>query len=168
MRTITLVISLFLVTNTFGQSTIDKAFSQYSGKTGFTSVSITSELFQLLSMVDAKNEVLKQLSEKITSLKILVSDDKAVGFTKEIRKQMVDLNYKTIMQVVDGAQKVDFFVKQNGEMITDLVMVAIDRTEEILISLSGNISLHELSSLGSSSGKIGMNHISLLKSLEEQ
>jgi hypothetical protein len=119
-------------------------------------------------MVDAKNEVLKQLSEKITSLKILVSDDKAVGFTKEIRKQMVDLNYKTIMQVVDGAQKVDFFVKQNGEMITDLVMVAIDRTEEILISLSGNISLHELSSLGSSSGKIGMNHISLLKSLEEQ
>ncbi|MDD2197317.1 MAG: DUF4252 domain-containing protein [Bacteroidales bacterium] len=168
MRTITLVISLFLlVTNAFSQSPIDKAFSQYSGKPGFTSVSITPELFQLLSMVDAKDEELKQLSEKITSLKILVSEDKAAGFTNEIRKQMVGLNYKTIMQIADGEQKVDFFVKQNGEMITDLVMVAIDKTEEVLISLSGNISLQELSNLGSSSGKIGMSHISLLKSLEE-
>lgn len=169
MRTITLAISLFLVvTNAFSQSAIEKAFLKYSGKPGFTSVSITPELFQLLSMLDTKDEELKQLSEKIHSLKILVSEDKAIGFTDEIREQMVSLNYKTVMQIVDGDQKVDFFIKQNGEIITDLVMVAIDKTEEVLLSLSGNISLHELSSLGNSSGKVGMNHISLLKSLEQQ
>ncbi len=125
-------------------------------------------MFKLLSLVDAKDEDLKQLSEKIVSLKILVSEDKTVGFTNEIRAQMVKLKYKTIMQIVDGEQKVDFFVKQNGDMITDLVMLATDKTEEVLLSLSGNIKLNELASLGSSSDKAGMSHMSLLKSLEQQ
>jgi len=165
--TLVLIFTFFMSLGfSFSQSIIDKTFAKYSGQPGFTSVSISPELFKLISLVDDKDEDIKMLSEKIVSLKILVSEDKVVGFTNEVREYVSGMNYKSIMQVIDGSQKIDFYAKEDGGTITDLIMLAIDGSEEIMLSLSGSFKLDELANLGKSSDNSGVNGLTMLKNLE--
>ena len=170
MRRIITVLLLVLATSfAMGQDFIDQVFKQYVGKQGFTSVVISPQVFTLLSAIDPNDKDLKTISEKISSLKILVSEDKAIGFTNEIRSKMKSTNFVSIMEVIDGKQKVNFYVKQSGETITDFVLIAIDDKEEVLLSITGNFKLNELANLGGKNaigGKDG--HLSLLKKLEDK
>ncbi|MDY0199677.1 MAG: DUF4252 domain-containing protein [Bacteroidales bacterium] len=153
---------------TFGQAFIDDVFAKYAGKTGFTSVVITPQLFKLLTFVDDSDSDIKTLTEKLSSLRILVSEKKAIGFTDEVRRQVDNVNYINIMNVVDGKQKVDFFIQKKGQTVTDLILLAIDDSEEVLISISGNFTLNELSGLANTASfGTGANKMSLLKKLEE-
>lgn len=153
---------------TFGQAFIDEVFTKYAGKAGFTSVIITPQLFKLLSLFEDNDNDIKALTEKVTSLRILVSEEKAIGFTDEVRRKIDNVNYVNIMNVVDGKQKVDFFIQKKGQTVTDLILLAIDDSEEVLISISGNFMLNELSGLANTASLgTGANKMSLLKKLEE-
>lgn len=147
---------------------IDELFSKYAGKQGFTSVVIAPQVFKLLAFVDESDSDLQSLSEKLNSFRILVSEDKAIGFTDDIKIKIEKMNYLNIMQVLDGEQKVNFYVKQNGETITDFILLAIDGNEEVLMSITGNMKMKELANLGKSKGLGKSGHLSLLKSLEEK
>jgi short subunit fatty acids transporter len=151
------------------QGFIDDVFNRYSGKNGFTSVVISPQLFQIIALLDKEDQELQKLSEKLISLKILVSEDKSLGFTNEIKDRLKNGEYLNLMEVIDGKQKVNFYAKKKGDMISDLLLLAIDENEEVMLSLTGNFKLNELSNLGSSTSSIGgMAHISLLKKLEEK
>jgi hypothetical protein len=166
-RLILIQVFLILASVGYGQAFIDDVFNKYTGKQGFTSVVLTPQLFKILSLVDKEDKDLKMLTEKVKSLKILVSEDKRIGFTDEIRSKMGKENYLNIMEIIDGNQKVNFYVKQNGEVITDFLLLAIDDKEEVLISISGNLNMNDLSKIGNSSKFDSKNsHVSLLKNLE--
>jgi len=121
-----------------------------------------------LALVDKTDEDLQMISDKMSSLRILVSEEKIVGFTEEVRAKMGKMNYLSIMEVVDGSQKVNFYVQQKDDLITDFLLLAIDGKEEVLLSITGNLKLSELSKLGKSgSFGGGTGHLSLLKSLED-
>ncbi|MFP4556459.1 MAG: DUF4252 domain-containing protein [Bacteroidales bacterium] len=155
--------------STFAQPFIDNVFNKYAGKKGFTSVMISPELFKLLSLVDKEDKELKLLSEKIMSLKVLVSEDKAIGFTNDIRSELSKSDYHSIMEVIDGNQKVNFYIKQEGETISDLILLAIDDNEEVLLAITGNMKMSDLSALGKNgSFGSGTGHLTLLKDLEEK
>jgi hypothetical protein len=151
------------------QAFVDEIFSRYSGKSGFTSVVINPQLFKLFAIIDKEDPELKVLSEKFNSLKILVSEDKSVGFTNEIREKLKKDEYLNLMEIIDGSQKVNFYAKKKGELITDFLLLSIDDKEEVLLSITGNFSLSELSHIGSNSSSGGsMAHLELLKKLEEK
>jgi len=151
------------------QAFVDEIFNRYSGKTGFTSVVINPQLFKLLAIIDKDDPELKMLSEKFNSLKILVSENKSVGFTNEIREKLKKDEFLNLMEIIDGPQKVNFYAKKKGESITDFLLLSIDDKEEVLLSITGNFSLSELSQIGSSSSSGGsMAHLELLKKLEEK
>lgn len=168
MKRLVLIVAMVIAANiSFGQAFIDEVFNKYSGQPGFTSVMITPQLFKLLALVDKTDTDLQMISEKMNSLRILVSEEKVVGFTEEVRAKMDKKNYLNIMEVLDGSQKVNFFVQQKGDVITDFLLLAIDGKEEVLLSISGNLKLSELSKLGTSSSLGGSSgHLSLLKNLE--
>ena len=169
MKRVVLVVAMVIAANiSFGQAFIDEVFNKYSGQPGFTSVVITPQLFKLLALVDKTDEDLQMISDKMSSLRILVSEEKVVGFTEEVRAKMGKMNYLSIMEVVDGSQKVNFYVQQKDDLITDFLLLAIDGKEEVLLSITGNLKLSELSKLGKSgSFGGGTGHLSLLKSLED-
>jgi hypothetical protein len=165
-----LVLIFFVVfTSTFvnAQAFIDDVFNQYSGKPGFTSVMISPQLFKLVSTINKSDPELQGITEKLSSLKILVSEGKSTGFTNVIREKMTKDDYINIMEVIQGTQKVNFYVKQTGEVITDLILLAIDDSEEVLLSIKGTFVLNDLANLGKSNSILsGDDHLSLLKSLE--
>ena len=82
---------------------------------------------------------------------------------------MKNTSFVSIMEVIDGRQKVNFYVKQANETITDFILIAIDDNEEVLLSITGNFKLNELANLGSKSA-LGDNEgrLSLLKKLEDK
>lgn len=169
MKRVALIAVMIIVANvSFGQAFIDDIFSKYAGKPGFTSVVITPQLFQLLALVDNKDPELQKISEKVNSLRILVSEEKPIGFTDEVRSEIGKMNYISIIEVIDGTQKVNFFVQQSGDIITDFLLLAIDEREEVLLSITGNMKINELTKLGKSSSIGGSaSHLSLLKNLEK-
>lgn len=170
MKRIALVIMMIIASNiVFAQAFIDEVFSKYSGKPGFTTVIITPQLFKLLSFIDKDDPELQKLSEKMNSLRILVSDRKTAGFTNEVRGKMDKLNYLNIMEVIEGSQKVNFYIQQKGDMITDFLLLSVDDSEEVLLSITGNLKLDELTELGNSKSWNGnTGHLSLLKKLEKE
>lgn len=170
MKRLALVFVMIIASNiVFAQAFIDEVFQKYSGKPGFTSVMITPELFKLLALMDKNDPELQKISQKMSSLRILVSEEKTVGFTNEVREKIAKLNYLNIMEVIDGSQKVNFYVQQKGDRITDFLLLSIDDREEVLLSITGNMTLNELSELGKSNSWGGSTgHLSLLKNLEEK
>ncbi|MFO8022292.1 MAG: DUF4252 domain-containing protein [Perlabentimonas sp.] len=172
MKRIAAIVLVLLTMNlgsAFAQPFIDNVFNKYAGKKGFTSVLITPELFKLLSFVDKEDKDLKFLSEKLKSLKILVSEEKSIGFTNEIRSELSKSDYLSIMEVIDGTQKVNFYIKQDGEVISDLILLAIDENEEVLLAITGNMKMSDLTALGKNgSFGSGTGHLTLLKDLEKK
>jgi hypothetical protein len=165
------VIFLVVFTSTLvnAQPFIDDVFNQYSGKPGFTSVNIGNQLFKLISTLDKSDPELQTLTKKLSSIKILVSEGKSVGFTKAIGEKIAKDDYINIMEVIESDQKVNFYIKQTGEVITDLILLAIDDSEEVLISIKGNFILNDLANLGKSNSILsGDDHLSLLNSLESK
>jgi hypothetical protein len=166
-RLIIILLVLGASTIVNAQAYVDDVFSKYAGQPGFTSVHITPQLFNLLSMLDSEDADLKILSKNLKSLKILVSEEKSIGFTKEVNAKIGKENFLNIMEIIDGKQKVNFYVKQKEDVITDFILLSIDDTEEVLISITGNLKLNELSKLGKNKSFDSKNgHLSLLKSLE--
>lgn len=170
MKKLIIIISIMLSSVLLkAQAFVDDIFNQYVGKPGFTSVVISPQLFKILSVIESDDPELKVISEKIGSLKILVSEDKKVGFTDVIRERISKQSYVSIMEVIEGSQKVNFYIKQKDDNITDLILLAIDDSEEVLLSITGNFKLSDLANLGKGNSILkGEDHLSLLKNLEEK
>ena len=152
------------------QNFIDNVFSKYSGKDNFTSIVISKDLLDLVFSVDSNKEVDK-IKGKIADLKILVSDNEknggVVGFTNEVRESINKENYLSLMEVLNGKEKVNFYVKKDNDRIVHLLLIATGKDEEVLLSLRGNFSMKDLSELGKGCHDGTLHHLSNLKNLEK-
>lgn len=124
----------------------DKLFEKYADMDGVTSVYISKKMFQLMPLTEKVGLNLANLKGKIESLQILSSEKKEIQ--ERMRKeftQLIGSQHEELMRVKDGNTKANFYIKQKGEIINELIMVADTGKEGFtVIQLLGNFTLKDI------------------------
>lgn len=136
------------------------AFDKYDGQEGVTSVIVNKKMFELMSKVkvdasDKEAQAYMALLKKLDNLKVFTTNSSK---TATEMKSSVGSYLKTnpldeLMRVNDSGKKVNIYVKSGAtsSQVKELLMfiegVNVKGNETVLLSLTGNFDLDEISAL---------------------
>ncbi len=160
---------VFFTLTMFGQqSAVDKVFDKYSGKEGYTTVYISSFMFNLMNNLeidDPDYNEFKKATSGIQSIRILTQDgDQSVPFGRELLNLLPKSEYKEMMVVKDEGEEVQFLARQEGSKITEFLLIVSGGGDDALIAIQGDIDLESLSSIAKGLDMPGLEN---LEDLEE-
>ena len=117
----------------------NKLFDKYADMDDVTSVYISKKMFQMMPVMETAGLNLANLKGKIESLQILTT-------------QKADLRER--MRGKDGKTKANFYVKQQGELIQELIMIAdMDDGGFSVMQLLGRFTLQDVQEITSEINK---------------
>jgi hypothetical protein len=151
------------------QSAVDRVFDKYSGKDGYTTVYISSFMFNMLNSLEVDDpdyQEFKKATSGINSIKILTQDSgDSDDFGRELLDQLPRAEYKEMMKVKDGEEEVLFLAKEAGGIISEFLLIVSGGSEDVLIAITGEIDLESLSSIASGLDMPGMENLEELDEL---
>ncbi len=169
MKKIIIMSAIFLVGMlVFGQQTaVDKIFERYGGKEGYTTVHISSFMFNLLNSLetdDPEYNEFKKATSGINSIKILTQDgSNSESFGKELLEMLPRSEYQEMMTVKDQEEEVLFLARESGGKITEFLLIVSGGSDDVLIAITGDIDLESLSSIASGLDIPGMENLDELE-----
>ena len=145
---------IMLTLFTMGQnSAVDKVFDKYSGKEGYTTVYISSFMFNMLNSLetdDPEFDEFKKATAGIQSIKILTQDGgDSEAFGAELLEMLPRSEYKEMMVVKDQDEDVLFLAREQDGKITEFLLIVSGGGEDALIAIQGDIDLESISSIAS-------------------
>ncbi|MCK5692234.1 MAG: DUF4252 domain-containing protein [Bacteroidales bacterium] len=145
---------IMLTLFTMGQnSAVDKVFDKYSGKEGYTTVYISSFMFNMLNSLetdDPEFDEFKKATAGIQSIKILTQDGgESEAFGAELLEMLPRSEYKEMMVVKDQDEDVLFLAREENGKITEFLLIVSGGGEDALIAIQGDIDLESISSIAS-------------------
>jgi len=153
MRKLILTIALVLVSNTFfAQSVFDK----FDNQDDITTIIVNKKMFSMLSKVDTKDKESQQylnLIKKLDNLKVFVTDnDKKGNEMKAVAdKYQKSAGLDELMRISEKGKNVKIYVKSGAtdSQVKELLMFIEGggKEQSVLMSLTGNFDLDELSAL---------------------
>jgi hypothetical protein len=143
MKRSLLLIALFLLmSNAKSQKSIDDLFSKYSGKDGYTTLTVSGNLLKFSSCSDEENN---HMPSNITQIRILAQEDKTgkdQGFCK-LLSDGIDLDdYEEFMRVKESDQDFRMLVKAEGRKFREFLLIA-GGEDNALIQIKGEMSFDE-------------------------
>lgn len=172
MKKLAVILAIALVpVVTFGQSIFDK----FEDMDGVTSVIVNQKMFKMLADLniqtdDAESQEVMSMVNKITGLKVLTTGDEKISadMNATVNNYLKSSNLQELMRIKDGDQTVKFYVKEGKDdnHVKELLMfvnglkeltkgqdITINgqkrEIETVLLSLTGDIDLRQISKLTS-------------------
>lgn len=145
-------------------------FDKYGGKDGYTTVSISKELFGMFASLDDTDPDMaevKSMMEQLEGIKILMyesedaNDAELVRFRGEVKKLQVD-GFSELMVVKQTGEEVKFLSKKKGDKIGELLLVINSEKEAGFIVISGNIDMNTIGKLSKTMNFEGMDNLEKL------
>jgi hypothetical protein len=135
---------------------IDEMFDKYSEREGFTVVTISSKMFSLFSGLNTENKEADDVIARLKSIRILSVEDsllnKNINFYSELRKKLDLSVYEELMMFKEGPDMTRVMIKQNGNIISELLVITGGPHGNSLISIKGDLNLKNISELSKSTG----------------
>ena len=148
---------------------VDEMFNKYSEKQGFTVVSISGKMFSMFANEDKENKEADNVINKLKSIRILSVEDsllnKNLNFYTELSKKIDFSVYEELMVVKEGHDITKFLIRQNGKIITELLVITGGPGGNSLISIKGELNLKNISEL---SKDIGIQELKSLDKMEKK
>ncbi|MBU1368236.1 MAG: DUF4252 domain-containing protein, partial [Bacteroidetes bacterium] len=157
MKKIQIIIALFVLIPLFSMaqiSSIDKLYEKYAGKEYFTSINISAEMFKLAAglsqnLEDEDAKELNNMVNQINGMKILIFEDSLkqskINFMDELSKSVDFKDFAELMRVEEKDGTVRFLTKkENGGKISEMLMIAEDDGEVVVMSFTGSIELETI------------------------
>jgi hypothetical protein len=154
----------------FGQkSAVDKVFDKYNGKEGYTTVYISSFMFNLMSSLDSEDpeyNEFKKATAGISSIKILTQDGgQSEAFGKELIAMLPRSEYKEMMVVKDQEEEVLFLAREEGGKITEFPLIVSGGGEDALIAIQGDIDMESIAKIASGLDMPGLENLEDMKKM---
>jgi len=173
-RTILAAITMLLLTSTqllnAQNSSAIALFDKYGGKDGYTTVSISKELFGMFADMDSDDPDMKEVKtmmEQLEGIKILMYETEADGdaelarFKGEVGKLQVE-GFSELMVVKSTGEEVKFLAKKKGDKIGELLLVINGDKEAGFIVISGTIDMNTIGKLSKTMNFEGMDNLEKL------
>ena len=132
----------------------DKWFSKYAYMEDVTTVYISKKMFQMMPTVESIGLELANMQGKIDGLQILSTERK--DLQAQMRKEfngMIGKEYEELMRVKDKKTKANFYIRQQGELIKELIMLADSEENFSVIQLKGNFTLQDIQEITNESSR---------------
>jgi hypothetical protein len=163
----------FFTLNLKAQNTsIDKMFDQYAGKDYITTISFTPEMFKLVAGVseqstDPKVKEINEVVNQLKSLKIIILSDSLhksnIDLEGETKAVLRNNAFSELMSVQEKDRTVKFFIKKTSDtQINEMIMVARQMNNVVVMNFSGNIDLQTIGRLSKTMKIDGMEQLELL------
>lgn len=145
------------------QDAISKYFSDYAANTDFTSITVSSKMFSLFSNIDTEdpqNKELLQAMSKLNGLKIITTEKLPKGFdlSKAIHRIPKGI-FEELMSIDSPTEKVKFLIREQTGRVRELLMFVGSDSGLMIMSITGDIDLKEISKLSKSMNIGGMNYL---------
>ena len=155
MKTIIAFLMMVAVsTGVFAQGEgLSKFFNKYATDETFTTATISSKMFSLITNMEVETpedkEVVNAIS-KLKGLKVLSKENTsdARNLYKEAFATVSDKEYEELMSVRDKDKDMKFFIREANGKINELVMVMGGSKDFMVLSLFGEIDLKSISRIG--------------------
>jgi hypothetical protein len=161
-----LIVWMLPLCMTAQKSSLDAFFDKYSGKEGYTSVHITQYMFDLLKTTESQKEEdeFKSVASKLKGIKVLTLDDdsqnvSADKFKSELVSILPKNVYKELMVVKDGAETIQFLMKESTGGDSEFVMLVTGPDDPVLLYMTGDIKVSDLSKLSKTMDVDGFEHL---------
>lgn len=159
-KTVIFIFAMFMAVAAFAQGG-KELYNKYSGKDGVSSVYISPTMFEMIKQIpDIEIEGggsfnLGELIKTFDGMYIL--DIENAEFVSEVEKSVETMvekgRYKLLMEAVDGGDRVHIYIVQEGDTVTDFLMLASengggsDGGSTAVISVSAKMAMSELQKL---------------------
>ncbi|MEM8909552.1 MAG: DUF4252 domain-containing protein [Bacteroidota bacterium] len=165
---IVVVLSLMSYSLVAQSDAISTYFEKYLEDERFSSIYISPKMFNLIAKLDL--EVLEEDDEAIIldvlgdlmGLRLLSTEIDPVKFYEEAVSTIDVENYDLLMSVRDEGENVRFWMKENGELINELLLMVGEEDEFLLVSFVGDIDLNKISRLAKVIEIDGVRHLNKL------
>jgi hypothetical protein len=153
-KIIALVIVMAVGTGVYAQGeAVSKFFAKYATDESFTTATISSKMFSLITNMDVETEEDKEIINaisKLKGLKVLGKENSsdARSLYKEAFTIVSGKEYEELMSVRDKDKDMKFFIRESGGKINELLMVMGGADDFMLLSLFGEIDLKSISKIG--------------------
>lgn len=141
----TLILLIPLWTIAQDSSPIDKLFSKYANRDGFTTVNISGKLLSFASKFDDSKSKETAMLEKLSGIRILSVEDKdlnkGLNFYKELEADGFFKNnsYEALMEITDKNEVVRFYGRSGGGGKLSELLLVVGGDDNTLISIRGVI-----------------------------
>lgn len=133
----------------------NKLFDKYADMDDVTSVYISKKMFQMMPVMETAGLNLANLKGKIESLQILTTEK--AELKKKMRSEfnaLISKEHEELIRVKDGKTKANFYVKQKGELIQELIMIAdMENGGFSVMQLLGRFTLQDVQEITSEINK---------------
>ena len=132
----------------------DKWFSKYADMDEVTTVYISKKMFQMMPTMEHIGLELANMQGKIDGLQILSTERKELQ--AQMRKEfsgMIGKEYEELMRGKDKGTKANFYIRQQGELIKELIMLADTEENFSVIQLKGNFTLQDIQEITNESSR---------------
>ena len=165
-RLIIIIIGVLLCTSGFSQEdVITKYFSEYERRDDFTTIIITSKMFQLIAQIPESEdeEDMMNVIRKLNGLKILTSSEypERAELSREAVKIISDKGFEELMIIKEGEEEIKFLIHEDDGHISEFVMLIAEDEEGdfFLMTMTGNLQLEDISRLSKTLDIDGFEHL---------
>jgi hypothetical protein len=148
-------------------------FDKYGGKDGYTTVTISKELFGMFAEIDDTDpdaQEIKEMMSQLDGIQILMyeteteDDAELAKFKAEIAKINAS-GYSELMTVKEKGEEVKFLALKKGDKIGELLLIINSGNEAGFVSITGLIDMNTVAKLSKTMNIEGMDK---LEKLEEE
>ena len=163
------ILIMFTLMATAQTSAVDKVFDKYSGKEGYTTVYISSFMFNMLNSLesdDPEYNEFKKATAGIKSIKILTQEGgNSEAFGAELLEMLPRSEYQEMMVVKDQDEDVLFLAREVGGKITEFLLIVSGSGEDVLIAIQGDIDLESISKIAAGLDMPGLENLQDIEDL---
>jgi hypothetical protein len=170
MKKLMIILAMVSFTGTMfaHKDPVSAAFDKYNGKEGFTTVSLTGDMLNMITKAAGESHD-TTFQSKLTSVRILVREKGKSGsempdFKTEVYDKIDKQAYKEMMTVKEADQDVVMLVKENGGRISEFLLLVTGKDDNVLIQAKGDMLLREMADLG---GKCQLKGFEQLKKFDK-
>ena len=154
------------------ETAMDKFYEKYAAEKGFTGVSVSPEMFEMLASVQVSDsmgqmEEAHQMMKQLTGLKMLSYEPQPgvemFPLIEKAKKALKIDNYTEMMTVQDDGETIKFYVKKSGDKVSELLMTIQGEDQQVVLDIAGNIDMKSVAQLGRMMNMKGMGNLSKMK-----
>lgn len=141
---------LFTSLSSYAQEdAITKYFNKYMDDEKFSVVYISPKMFSMVSKIEIEDmePELQEVIKSMKGLRILHTEQNALQYYNDALKTINTSEYELLLTARGEGENVRFMVKDNGDIVEELLMIVGGNENFALLSFIGNIDLKKIGKL---------------------